>query len=127
MTTKQINDLISFVAMNAMGGVDFDKANEWIAHQNFKKEVAEHLQRIVNNIAACNQYVVTLRGLDVFHECSVVCSIPKFSEYYISKIKSKIKDKYNLEVYDFANKFGIWSAWTNNKNIKVFIEPLYSI
>lgn len=51
MTTKQINDLISFVAMNAMDGVDFDKANEWIAHQNFEKEVAEHLRFTILNIA----------------------------------------------------------------------------
>ena len=51
MPTKQINDLISFVAMNAMDGVDFDKANEWIAHQNFEKEVAEHLRFTILNIA----------------------------------------------------------------------------
>ena len=51
MTTKQINDLISFVAMNAMAGVDFDTANEWIAHQNFEKEVAEHLRFTILNIA----------------------------------------------------------------------------
>lgn len=127
MTTKQINDLISFVAMNATDGVNNKLAAEWIANQNLDKDIADHLQRIINNIADTQRYVVTLRGTAVFHECSIICSIPKFSEYYTNKVKAKIKDTYNLEVYDFTYNFGIWSAWTDNKNVKVFIEPVYPI
>ena len=40
MTTKQINDLISFVAMN---GVDNKQAAKWIAEQNLDKDIADHL------------------------------------------------------------------------------------
>lgn len=51
MTTKQINDLISFVAMNAMNGVDNKRAVERIAEQNLDKDIAGHLQNIINKIA----------------------------------------------------------------------------
>lgn len=51
MTTKQINDLISFVAMNAMDGVDSKRAAKWIAEQNLDKEIADHLQIIIDMIA----------------------------------------------------------------------------
>ena len=51
MTTKQINDLISFVAMNAMDGVDNKQAAKWIAEQNLDKEIADHLQIIIDMIA----------------------------------------------------------------------------
>lgn len=60
MTTKQINDLVSFVAMNAMDGVDNKQAAEWIAAQNLDKEVADHLQNIVANIANNQQYIATI-------------------------------------------------------------------
>lgn len=127
MTTKQINDLISFIAMNAMNGVDNKRATEWITEQNLDKDIADHLQCIVDKINNCQQYIVTLRGTAVFHECSLICSIPRFSEYYIDKVKTKIKNTYNLEVYDFTYNFGIWSAWTDNTNVKVFIEPVCPI
>ena len=55
MTTKQINDLISFVAMNAMDGVDSKRAAEWIAEQNLDKDIADHLQHIINKIAQYNR------------------------------------------------------------------------
>lgn len=51
MTTKQINDLISFVAMNAMNGVDSKRAAKWITEQNLDKEIADHLQIIIDMIA----------------------------------------------------------------------------
>lgn len=51
MTTKQINDLINFVAMNAMNGVDSKQATKWIAEQNLDKEIATHLQIIIDMIA----------------------------------------------------------------------------
>ena len=54
MTTKQINDLISFVAMSAMDGVDNKRAAEWIARQNLDKDIADHLQHIINKIAQYN-------------------------------------------------------------------------
>lgn len=54
MTTKQINDLISFVAMNAMDGVDNKRAAEWIAEQNLDKDIADHLKHIINKIAQHN-------------------------------------------------------------------------
>ena len=60
MTTKQINDLISFVAMNAMDGVDNKQAAQWIAEQNLDKDNAKHLQRIIDNIAAHQQYIATI-------------------------------------------------------------------
>lgn len=52
MTTKQINDLISFVAMNAMDGVDNKQAAKWIVEQNLDKDIANHLQHTINKIAA---------------------------------------------------------------------------
>ena len=55
MTTKQINDLISFVAMNAMDGVDNKRAAEWISEQNLDKDIADHLQHIINKIARYNR------------------------------------------------------------------------
>lgn len=60
MTTKQINDLISFVAMNAMDGVDSKQAAKWIAEQNLDKDIADHLQHIVNKIATHQQYIATI-------------------------------------------------------------------
>nr|DAD59479.1 MAG TPA: hypothetical protein [Bacteriophage sp.] len=52
MTTKQVNDLISFVAMNAMDGVDNKRAAaEWIAEQNLDKDITDHLQIIIDMIA----------------------------------------------------------------------------
>ena len=51
MTTKQINDLISFVAMNAMNGVDNKRATKWIAEQNLDKDIADHLQLIIDKLA----------------------------------------------------------------------------
>ena len=51
MSTKQINDLISFVAMNAMNGVDSNQAAKCIAEQNLDKEIADHLQIIIDMIA----------------------------------------------------------------------------
>lgn len=51
MSTKQVNDLISFVAMNAMDGVDSYKAAKWIAEQSLDKEIADHLQIIIDMIA----------------------------------------------------------------------------
>ena len=51
MSTKQINDLISFVAMNAMNGVDSKRAAKWITEQNLDKEIADHLQIIIDMIA----------------------------------------------------------------------------
>lgn len=51
MTTKQINDLISFVAMNAMDGVDSKRAAKWIAEQNLDKDIADHLRLIIDMIA----------------------------------------------------------------------------
>lgn len=54
MTIKQINDLISFVAMNAMDGVDNKRAAEWISEQNLDKDIADHLQHIINKIAQYN-------------------------------------------------------------------------
>lgn len=56
MTTKQINDLISFVAMNAMDGVNNKMATEWIAQQNLDKDIADHLQHIIDKIAVHQQY-----------------------------------------------------------------------
>ena len=50
MTTKQINDLISFVAMNAMDGVDNKRAAEWIAEQNLDKDIADHLRLIIDKL-----------------------------------------------------------------------------
>ena len=50
MTTKQINDLISFVAMNAMNGVDNKRVAEWITEQNLDKDIADHLQYIIDTI-----------------------------------------------------------------------------
>ena len=55
MTTKQINDLISFVAMNAMDGVDNKLAAKLIAKQNLNKDIADHLQHIINKIARYNR------------------------------------------------------------------------
>lgn len=55
MTTKQVNDLISFVAMNAMDGVDNNRAAEWIAGQNLDKDIADHLQHIINKIDQYNR------------------------------------------------------------------------
>ena len=55
MTTKQVNDLISFVAMIAMDGVDNKRAAEWLAEQNLDKDIADHLQHIINKIAQYNQ------------------------------------------------------------------------
>lgn len=55
MTTKQINDLISFVAMSAMDGVDNKRAAEWIAEQNLDKDIADHLKHIINKIAQYNR------------------------------------------------------------------------
>lgn len=60
MTTKQINDLISFVAMNAMDGVNNKMAAEWIAEQNLDKEIADHLQDIINNIANSKHYIALI-------------------------------------------------------------------
>lgn len=57
MTTKQINDLISFVAMNAMDGVNNKMATEWIAQQNLDKDIADHLQLIIDKLAAHQQCV----------------------------------------------------------------------
>ena len=51
MSTKQINDLISFVAMNAMDGVDNKQAAKWITEQNLDKEIADHLQIIIDKLA----------------------------------------------------------------------------
>lgn len=51
MTTKQINDLISFVAMNAINGVDSKRAAKWIAEQNLDKDIADHLQLIIDKLA----------------------------------------------------------------------------
>ena len=51
MSTKQINDLISFVAMNAMNGVDRNQAAKWIAERNLDKEITDHLQIIIDMIA----------------------------------------------------------------------------
>ena len=51
MSTKQVNDLISFVAMNAMNGVDSYQAAKWIAEQNLDKKIADHLQIIIDMIA----------------------------------------------------------------------------
>ena len=51
MTTKQINDLISFVAMNAMNGVDNKRAAKWIAEQNLDKNIADHLRLIIDKLA----------------------------------------------------------------------------
>ena len=51
MTTKQINDLISFVAMNAMNGVDNKRAAKWIAEQNLDKDIADHLRLIIDKLA----------------------------------------------------------------------------
>lgn len=51
MTTKQINDLISFVAMNAMNGVDNKQAAKWIAEQNLDKDIADHLRLIIDKLA----------------------------------------------------------------------------
>lgn len=60
MTAKQINDLISFVAMNAMDGVDNKQATQWIAEQNLDKDIADHLQHIIDKIAVHQQYIATI-------------------------------------------------------------------
>ena len=60
MTTKQINDLISFVAMNAMNGVDNKRAAEWITEQNLDKDIVDHLQHIIDNINNRQQYVALI-------------------------------------------------------------------
>lgn len=51
MTTKQINDLISFIAMNAMNRIDNKRASKWIAEQNLNKDIADHLRLILNKLA----------------------------------------------------------------------------
>lgn len=51
MTAKQINDLISFVAMNAMNGVDNKLTAKWIVEQNLDKDIADHLRLIIDKLA----------------------------------------------------------------------------
>lgn len=72
-------------------------------------------------------FIVTLRGEHVFHECSLFCQIQDLSKETLEKVKIKIKERYNLEVYDFSRQFGLLSAWTDNPKVKVFIEEVYAL
>lgn len=72
-------------------------------------------------------FIVTLRGEHVFHECSLFCQIQDLSKETLEKVKIKIKERHNLEVYDFSRQFGLLSAWTNNQKVKVFIEEVYTL
>lgn len=72
-------------------------------------------------------FIVTLRGEHVFHECSLFCQIQDLSKETLEKVKIKIKERYNLEVYDFSKQFEIFNAWTNDSKVKVFIEEVYSL
>ena len=72
-------------------------------------------------------FIVTLRGEHVFHECSLFCQIQDISKETLEKVKIKIKERYNLEVYDFSRQFGLLNAWTNDSKVKVFIEEVYTL
>lgn len=72
-------------------------------------------------------FIVTLRGEHVFHECSLFCQIQDLSKETLEKVKIKIKERCNLEVYDFSRQFGLLTAWTDDSKVKVFIEEVYAL
>lgn len=47
MTTKQINDALSFVAMVSREEADLNKAYKWIEAQNFDPKVTNHIKNII--------------------------------------------------------------------------------
>lgn len=69
-------------------------------------------------------FVVTLRGTGVFHECSLLGYIKDTSDETLDKIKKQVKERHNLEVYDFSINFGTLYAFTNRNDVKVFIEEI---
>ena len=71
--------------------------------------------------------IVTLRGEQIFHECSPLCTIDDTTDATLNKVKETIKSKYGLEVYDFTKQYGFLNAWTSNDKIKVFIEEVFPL
>lgn len=69
-------------------------------------------------------FVVTLRGTHVFHECSLQFAVSNTGDETLNKIKDIIAKQCNLEVYDFTRQYGVLVAWTNDTNVKVFIEEI---
>ena len=74
-------------------------------------------------------YVVTLRGTKVFHECSLIGTISGIGGDTLAKVADYIHEKYNLDVYDFTKQPYSMNlcAWTDNKDVKVFIEHVYTL
>lgn len=80
------------------------------------------LKAITNHV-----FVVTLRGENVFHECSLFCFIRDIQEEVLEKISIEIEKEHNLKVYDFSKKFDIFYAETSDPKVKVFIEEVYAL
>lgn len=100
MTTKQINDLISFVAMNAMDGVNNKMAAEWIAEQNLDKEIADHLQDIINNIANSKHYIALIANRHDSYDRYWIRSTPNETLEAFAKRMHKCYDylTYNVDI-----------------------------
>ena len=105
MTTKQINDLISFVAMNAMNGVDNKRAAEWITEQNLDKDIADHLQHIIDNINSRQQYVALIANRRDTYDRYWIRSTPNETLEVFTKRMRKCYDylTYNVDICKINN------------------------
>lgn len=68
------------------------------------------------------QFVVTLRGANVWHECVLVCIIDSVNELSLKAVSSYIQTQFDMQINDFRIRFGEWSATTSRKDVTVFIE-----
>lgn len=68
------------------------------------------------------QYVVTLRGANVWHECILVCIIDNVDDSMLNTVASYIQTQFDVQVDDFKFDFLEISATTSRKDVKVFIE-----
>lgn len=69
-------------------------------------------------------FAITLRGSHVFHDCFIHCLITGTTDETLNRVKTDIKGKYNVEVYDFSIVHGVLVAETNNFGVKVFVEEV---
>lgn len=58
------------------------------------------------------QYVVTLRGANVWHECILVCIIDNVDDSMLNTVASYIQTQFDVQVDDF--KFDFWKLVCNH-------------
>lgn len=68
------------------------------------------------------QYVVTLRGKNVWSQCALVCIIDNIRDSMLDTVASYIQTQFDMQVNDFKRNFGELSATTSRKDVVVCIE-----